>query len=60
MTGSTTLSPKNFVLPLFAVPGKGIRKPVSSMPGVFQLSVDELVKEGHTGVKSKAGFLEYV
>jgi len=45
MVRETTLSPKNFVLPLFAVPGKGVRKEVGSMPGVFQLSVDELVKE---------------
>jgi len=45
MVRETTLSPKNFVLPLFAVPGKGIRKPIGSMPGVFQLSVDEVVKE---------------
>lgn len=45
MVRETTLSPKNFVLPLFAVPGKCVRNPVGSMPGVFQLSVDELVKE---------------
>ncbi|MET0390625.1 MAG: porphobilinogen synthase [Polyangiales bacterium] len=45
MVREVTLSPKNFVLPLFAVPGKGVRKPVGSMPGVFQLSVDEVVKE---------------
>ncbi len=31
--------------PLFVVPGEGIREPVGSMPGVFQLSVDELVRE---------------
>lgn len=45
MVRETTLSPKDFVLPLFAVPGKGVRNPVVSMPGVFQLSVDEIVKE---------------
>jgi porphobilinogen synthase len=45
MVRETTLSPKDFVLPLFAVPGKGVRNPVGSMPGVFQLSVDEVVKE---------------
>jgi porphobilinogen synthase len=39
------LEPSQFVLPLFVVPGKGIRKPISSMPGNFQLSIDELVKE---------------
>jgi porphobilinogen synthase len=45
MVRETTLSPKDLVLPLFAAPGKGVRKPVGSMPGVFQLSVDEIVKE---------------
>jgi porphobilinogen synthase len=34
-----------FVYPLFARPGEGERHEVASMPGVFQLSVDELVKE---------------
>jgi porphobilinogen synthase len=32
-------------MPLFARPGKGVRRPIASMPGNFQLSVDELVKE---------------
>ena len=41
----TRLSPDNFLYPLFAVAGEGRRTEVSSMPGVFQLSVDELVKE---------------
>ena len=41
----TQLEPADFVLPLFACPGEGVRKPISSMPGNFQLSVDELVKE---------------
>jgi len=45
MVRETNLSPKDFILPLFAAPGKGVRKPVGSMPGVFQLSVDEVVKE---------------
>lgn len=45
MVRETTLSPKDFIYPLFAVPGKKIRKEVSSMPGVFQQSVDELVKD---------------
>jgi porphobilinogen synthase len=39
------LQPSQFVLPLFVVPGQGIRKPIGSMPGNFQLSIDELVKE---------------
>ena len=41
----TRLSPESLVYPLFVCPGKGVRKPVSSMPGVANLSVDELVKE---------------
>jgi porphobilinogen synthase len=41
----TELSQNDFIYPLFVVPGKKIRKEISSMPGVFQLSVDELVKE---------------
>src|SRR5262252_4120816 len=41
----TRLSPESFVYPLFVCPGKGIRKEVRSMPGVYNLSVDEAVKE---------------
>src|SRR6516165_9453156 len=41
----TRLAPTNFIYPLFVCPGKGVRKEISSMPGVFNLSVDEAVKE---------------
>src|SRR5512142_983568 len=41
----TRLSPDGFVYPLFVCPGEGIRKEVRSMPGVFNLSIDEAVKE---------------
>ena len=41
----TRLSPEMFVLPLFVCEGHGVRREVSSMPGVFNLSVDEAVKE---------------
>lgn len=41
----TRLAPEDFVLPLFVCPGKGVRRAVSSMPGVFNLSVDEAVRE---------------
>jgi porphobilinogen synthase len=41
----TLLAPGNFIYPLFVCPGEGIRKEISSMPGVFNLSVDEAVKE---------------
>src|SRR3954469_15018790 len=45
MTRETRLTPENFVYPLFVCPGEGVRKPVGSMPGVFNLSVDEIVRE---------------
>jgi porphobilinogen synthase len=41
----TRLTPDAFVYPLFVCPGEGVRKAVRSMPGVFNLSVDEAVKE---------------
>ena len=41
----TTLDPGDLIYPLFLCPGNGVRKPVSSMPGVFNLSVDEAVRE---------------
>lgn len=36
---------EDFIYPLFVVDGNGIKKEISSMPGVFQLSIDELLKE---------------
>jgi porphobilinogen synthase len=41
----TRLSPETLMLPLFVCEGEGVRREVSSMPGVFNLSVDETVKE---------------
>jgi porphobilinogen synthase len=41
----TRLAPSQFILPLFACPGEGVRREISSMPGNYQLSIDELVKE---------------
>jgi porphobilinogen synthase len=41
----TQLAPSQFILPLFVCPGEGVRKAIGSMPGNFQLSIDELVKE---------------
>lgn len=49
----TRLHPDQLVLPLFVRHGRGIRQPVSSMPGVCQLSVDELIKEA--AVAQEAG-----
>jgi porphobilinogen synthase len=52
----TRLLPGDFMLPLFAVSGKGVRRPIASMPGTAQLSVDHIVEEARTawkvGVKS--------
>ncbi|MCU1284929.1 MAG: porphobilinogen synthase [Acidobacteriales bacterium] len=45
MVRETRLTPESFVYPLFVCPGKGVRKAIGSMPGVFNLSVDEAVKE---------------
>ena len=41
----TRLSTDHLIYPLFIVPGRGVKNPVRSMPGVFQLSVDEAVRE---------------
>ncbi|MGE5311560.1 MAG: porphobilinogen synthase, partial [Nitrospirota bacterium] len=47
----TRLAKDDLIYPLFAVPGVSVRNPVPSMPGVFQLSVDELV---HEALEAKA------
>jgi porphobilinogen synthase len=44
----THLRPKSFIYPLFICPGEGVRKEISSMPGVFNLSIDEAMKEAET------------
>jgi porphobilinogen synthase len=41
----TALDPGDLIYPLFICPGKGVRTAISSMPGVFNLSVDEAVRE---------------
>jgi porphobilinogen synthase len=41
----TTLEPGDLIYPLFICPGEGVRNAVSSMPGVFNLSIDEAVRE---------------
>lgn len=45
MVRETELSKNDFIYPLFVVPGTKVKKEVSSMPGVFQMSVDEIVRE---------------
>jgi porphobilinogen synthase len=48
MVRETTLDPKDFILPLFVMPGQNVRRPVTSMPGVFQLSIDQVVVEARS------------
>jgi len=45
MVRETELSVNDFIYPMFVVPGKNFRKEIGSMPGVFQLSIDETIKE---------------
>nr|MDQ3818802.1 porphobilinogen synthase [Acidobacteriota bacterium] len=45
MVREVRLAPVDFILPLFVCGGSNIRREVSSMPGVFNLSVDEAVRE---------------
>jgi porphobilinogen synthase len=45
MIRETHLRPDDFLLPLFVCPGKGVKRPISSMPGQFQLSIDLLIEE---------------
>lgn len=45
MVNETTVSLDNLVMPLFAITGQNVRNPIGSMPGNFQLSVDQLTAE---------------
>jgi len=53
----TVLQPGDLVYPLFICPGKGVRNPVGSMPGVFNLSVDEAVREAEEAAQLGIGGL---
>jgi porphobilinogen synthase len=41
----TTLAPRDFILPLFIAPGRGVRQEISSLPGQYHLSVDQVAGE---------------
>jgi porphobilinogen synthase len=41
----TALAPDDFILPLFVCPGEGVKREIGSMPGNYQMSIDEIVKE---------------
>ena len=45
MIRETEISADHLIYPLFVVPGQKVKKPIASMPGIFQMSVDHLVKE---------------
>ncbi|MCQ9208203.1 MAG: porphobilinogen synthase, partial [Omnitrophica bacterium] len=45
LLSQTELTPANIILPYFAVEGENIKKPIKSMPGIYHLSVDNLVKD---------------
>ncbi len=53
----TTLDPGDLIYPLFLCPGEGVRREVSSMPGVFNLSVDEAVREAEEAAQLGIGGL---
>jgi porphobilinogen synthase len=53
----TTLEPGDLIYPLFICPGEGVRKPVGSMPGVFNVSVDEAVREAEEAASLGLGGL---
>jgi porphobilinogen synthase len=53
----THLEPGALILPLFLCPGEGVRREIGSMPGVFNLSVDEAVKEGEAAAALGIGGL---
>lgn len=48
MVRETILNPSDFIYPYFVMHGTGVREPVTSMPGVAQLSVDELIRDART------------
>lgn len=51
MVSETALAPDDFIYPLFVVHGAGVRRPISSMPGICQLSVDEAVAEAGRAIE---------
>jgi len=53
----TTLEPGNLIYPLFLCPGEGVRREVGSMPGVFNLSIDEAVREAEEAARLGLGGL---
>jgi porphobilinogen synthase len=57
MVRETRLRPGALIYPLFICPGEGVRKEISSMPGVFNVSIDEAVKEAEEAASLGLGGL---
>jgi porphobilinogen synthase len=53
----TAIEPGDLIYPLFLCPGEGVRNPIGSMPGVFNLSVDEAVREAEEAASLGVGGL---
>ncbi len=53
----TTIEPGDLIYPLFLFPGEAVRREVSSMPGVFNLSVDEALREAEEAASLGLGGL---
>src|ERR1035441_7629127 len=53
----TALDPGDLIYPLFICPGEGVRRAIGSMPGVFNLSVDEAVREAEEAARLGVGGL---
>jgi porphobilinogen synthase len=53
----TAVTPGDLIYPLFICPGEGVRREVSSMPGVFNLSVDEAIREAEEAARLGLGGL---
>jgi porphobilinogen synthase len=53
----TSLDPGDFIYPLFICPGEGVRTPIGSMPGVFNLSIDETLREAEEAASLGVGGL---
>jgi porphobilinogen synthase len=47
----TSLEPGDLIYPLFLCPGEGVRREVASMPGVFNLSIDEVLREAEEAAR---------
>ncbi|MGA3372556.1 MAG: porphobilinogen synthase [Terracidiphilus sp.] len=53
----TAVAPGDLIYPLFLCPGEGVRRPIGSMPGVFNLSIDEAVREAEEAARLGLGGL---